>query len=111
MSNINSGRFERPDERDIRYEPPEELFEILHTLEDEELKELGLQKWSEVKNKEQQEEALWLFPHQWYDHIPEGMEVTTIVQEDSTEEFSKETHSDDIRFGALAYGITKEYDT
>lgn len=45
----------------------------------------------------------WLFPGEWYDHIPKGFPVKAICGE--TAPFSKETHDDDIRFGCLAYGI------
>ncbi len=38
---------------------------------------------------------MWLFPGEWYDHIPEGHEVTDINYE--TENFVKGETFDDIR--------------
>lgn len=60
------------------------------------LRELGLQPWDE-------DFLLWLFPSEWYEHIPEGYTIHTIM--DETEKFKRDEASDDRRRGALAYGI------
>lgn len=48
---------------------------------------------------------LWCFPVQWYDHIPEGYEVTTI--NGRTEKFKRGDTDDDRRFGCLPYGFVR----
>lgn len=52
--------------------------------------------------------GLWLFPYQWYPHIPEGMELLDINGE--TELFKKGVTDDDMRFGVLAYGIVPDFE-
>lgn len=79
----------------------EKFFKSLCTFSDVQLSELGLQKWDETEYG-----ALWLFPHQWYGSIPEGFEVTVI--DGRKEQFVNGVTDDDMRFGALAYGIFKE---
>lgn len=46
---------------------------------------------------------LWLFPFEWYDHIPDGYMVTTISEH--VEPFKRGETDNDKRFGCLAYGI------
>jgi hypothetical protein len=89
--------FQRPDNRYIDYEPPENLFEILSAMDESTLRGLGLQPWYEEKTH-------WLFPVEWYEHIPEGFEVRSITGR--VEPFSRDTHQKEARFGALPYGIT-----
>jgi hypothetical protein len=45
----------------------------------------------------------WLFPKDWYPHIPAGMPVCCI--DGSTEHFIPGVTDDDYRFGCLSYGI------
>jgi len=79
----------------------EKFFMALLTFSDAQLSEIGLQKWDETE-----EGTSWLFPHQWYSGIPEGFEVTDI--NGKKELFKNGITDDDMRFGALAYGIFKE---
>lgn len=58
------------------------------------LRDLGLQYWD--KN-------LWLFPAEWYDHIPDRYEVVDINFK--TKHFVKGESDDGKRCGALPYGI------
>lgn len=46
---------------------------------------------------------LWLFPKEWYNSIPDGLEVIDI--NGGKEEFKRHETDSDIRFGALAYGF------
>jgi hypothetical protein len=85
-------QFERVDGNEVPAAP--EDFEALRTLSPDRLTDLGLQSW---------DGTLYLFPAEWYEHIPTGFEVTTINGE--TEQFDPDTSSADRRFGALAYGI------
>jgi hypothetical protein len=92
--------FERRDgiEPDAPPATPTE-YDLLKTLNDEELAAIGLQKWSDDEDG-----CLWLFPGEWHEHIPEGYEVQTINRE--YEAFDPEISGDDQRFGMLAYGIS-----
>lgn len=60
------------------------------------LKMIGLQQW---------EKGHWLYPVEWYDHIPNGYIVTAISGEDEPFEHGKT--DDDRRCGALPYGFKK----
>ena len=66
----------------------------------EALVKIGMGQWGE--------HGLWLFPYQWYDHIPEGMELMCI--DGTTEPFKKGVTDDDYRFGCLAFGIVPDFE-
>lgn len=70
----------------------------LGTLPIYRLRQMGFQVW-----KEDDKGIHWLFPGEWFQHIPEGLEVVFINGE--KEPFSKHTTDNDIRFGALAFGF------
>lgn len=69
------------------------------------LREQGFKTWCDPYEDDwpHQGKTLILFPGDWYDHIPEGMEVVSISGE--AREFRANECSDDIRFGCLAYGV------
>lgn len=96
---IRTPQFEREDGLEP-IENPTDLFAILHTLFPETLKEIGMRPWGE--------RGLWLFPYQWYAHIPEGMELMCIDGE--IEPFKIGVTDDDMRFGVLAYGIVPDFE-
>lgn len=87
---------QRTDGRYIDYEPDEQLLETLPYLDDSVLKGLGLQPWDKSHN-------IWLFPVEWYEHIPEGFEIITITE--TVKEFDRAEDHKEARFGALPYGI------
>lgn len=89
-------QFERHPDADEPANPPESLdeWEALREADPEKLQALGMRRWAD---------DLWLFPGEWFDAIPEGFEVTTIL--DETLKFDPEQQSRDIRFGCLAYGV------
>jgi len=88
-------QFEREDGKEPAPAPDgREEFEKLRDADADALEELGLRSW---------DGDLYLFPAEWYDHVPEGFEVTNILGETSA--FSQSTHSEDRRFGALAFGV------
>lgn len=78
-------------------------FNRLPSLSEETLKAIGCQKWDKA---DENGNILWLFPHEWYDYIPEGHMVTDI--NGRVEPFKKGETDDDMRFGALAYGFMRE---
>jgi len=85
----------------IKVQPPSEGtdFAKLGELPVAQLRALGFQQWDEGRD-------LWLFPAEWYDHIPTG---TTIYDFDGEPGVFKHGETDnDQRFGALAYGIMRK---
>jgi hypothetical protein len=75
-----------------------EEYEFLKVLTPENLKKLGCQKWDGDDEK-----IHWLYPSEWYPHMPAGLEIVSISGE--TEHFVPGETDNDIRFGALAYGF------
>lgn len=97
---IATPTFDRQDGRLVSYLPnmPEE-YEALKLMLPSSLKKIGCQMW-EV---DQKGNVHWLYPAQWFDCIPDGTEVVSIMG--VTEKFERETMSNDKRFGALSYGF------
>lgn len=96
---ITTPQFEREDGLKP-IENPADLFNSLTKLNKETLLQIGLRQWSDY--------GLWLFPYQWYDHIPEGMELLDI--NGATEIFKRGVTDDDMRFGVLAFGIVPDFE-
>jgi hypothetical protein len=99
--------FDRQDGRNVQ---PQDCpvdakgFAALAELPEAALERLGLVKaintgYSHVPN-------LWLFPKEWYDPIPHGVEVVDF--DGKPRLWDKGSMSDDHRFGALAYGILRK---
>lgn len=80
--------------------PETALFDKLREAPKETLKALGLQPWGDY--------GLWLFPGEWFKHIPNGLDVKCIDGEES--KWNASTHDNDTRFGALAYGIVPAFE-
>ncbi len=92
-------QFKRVDGRIIEYYPrTKREFECLPHLDKEELQKIGCQIWEKTN-----EWIHWLYPSEWYDCIPSGLEILGIF--DDKEKFIKGVTDDDIRFGALPYGF------
>lgn len=95
--------------RDIRSPPPADAprtaaeFEALKTLRPDELRALGLRGWADTDEAWPGESRLWLFPAEWYDHIPDGTKIVDISGR--RERFRRGESDNDRRFGVLAYGI------
>lgn len=77
-------------------------FARLPELSKETLTAIGCQMWDEP---DADGNVLWLYPAEWYDHIPNGTAVTDI--NGKTEPFKHGETDDDRRFGALAYGFLR----
>ncbi len=50
--------------------------------------------------------VLWLFPAEWYEHIPKGLKIVDI--NGVVENFEPNKTDDDRRFGCLAYGFLQK---
>ena len=99
--NIITPQFERTDGRRITYRPtsPAE-YAALKCLDADSLKKIGCQIWDEDDGK-----TTWLYPHEWYNHIPDGTEIVDI--NGNVEAFKRGETDDDMRFGALAFGFVQ----
>ena len=96
-----SPQFDREDGRKITYFPSTfEEYEFLKEFSEANLKKLGCQVWDKEDDK-----TYWLYPHEWYNYIPDGLEVTDIFGE--KEVFQKGVTDDDKRFGALSFGFVQ----
>jgi hypothetical protein len=75
-----------------------EQFARLGDLDDAGRRSLGMRPYVDMDDGK-----LWLFPGEWYDHIPEGFPITSITGEDRR--FHPDFENRDIRYGCLAYGV------
>ena len=79
----------------------------MKSLNNQSLIALGCGKWDFVWQKGNTERVIhWLYPGEWYDHIPEGYEVIGLSGENY--KFAKDESDDDIRYGCLPYGFIGE---
>ena len=89
-------QFTRTDGMQVSVIP--EDFNALRSFDTVRLRNLGLQLW-EARGGEE----LWLFPAEWYPHIPEDFRITSIAW--ATSDFQKGETCNDQRYGALSFGI------
>ena len=95
-------QFDRDDGIKVTVRPQStEQLDKIKKLPDDVLRRIGVGPWShgEMPGKEWKQ---WLFPCEWYDCIPEGYEIHTILGEVKT--FQRGETSKDRRFGCLCYG-------
>lgn len=76
-------------------------FELLPMLRAENLLKIGCQKWDADRFH-----THWLYPHEWYSSIPDGLEIVGLTGE--REKFVAGETDNDIRFGALSFGFIQE---
>lgn len=103
MIEIVTPRFERPKgEPGPTWTPrTREDWDSLHGRTALDLQEIGLRRWGDVP--EGSGRVLWLFPGEWYAHIPTGLAVVDIFG--AAESFVAGVTDDDIRGGCLSFGI------
>lgn len=111
--NILCSPIEREYEIDIELEPDEEeLKHIIKNVPRETLRKMGVGVWSVFNDGEDDNEDYlnsgdvhYLFPGEWYEHIPNGFDVVDI--NGKQEKFEKGVSDDDVRFGCLPYGFVR----
>lgn len=108
---IMTPQFERPVGEPDAAQPPVDRagFDALRMFSDEKLIRLGMRRWGREHENGRGEEwgrMLWLFPSEWYDSIPEGYPIISIMFQ--KEPFVRGETDNDIRFGCLAFGILHE---
>ncbi len=95
-------QFDRPDGTTVTpFLTTIEEYERLPQLSDASLQEIGCARWEDIDGK-----ALWLFPHEWYDTIPYGLDVVDIFGR--VESFEQGKTDNDKRFCSLPYGFIKD---
>lgn len=99
---VRTPQFERHDGIEPGQPPltPTAMDEI-KKLDESELKELGLRKWSD-------DTGLWLLPHEWHPHIPADYPLLDILGEEETR--ANMPANPDKRAGMLAVGIVPEFE-
>lgn len=85
----------------------EELQHIQANYNREQLEELGLEKWNSESEDFPEEDRLYVFPAKWYDQIPRGTEVVSILGKKSNWDPDNPLDGD-MRGGILSYGIICE---
>lgn len=94
---ITGPQFERTDGiKPIQLYPNENesFFDALKSMPHETLIQIGLQLW---------EEGHYLYPAEWYDFIPDGYMVDSILG--NQKPFKHGETDNDMRFGALSFGF------
>jgi hypothetical protein len=97
-------RFDREPGSPSMCDWPTKRFDDLRSMTIGELCELGCRQWDSIEEQDRPGHLLMLFPHEWYDRIPEGFEVHDINGD--VEPFRKGETDDDKRFGVLPYGLS-----
>ena len=102
---IVTPQFERLDDLEIEW-IPETLneFKSLFELPVEVLHKMGCRKWEDIIVDETEKWVI-LYPGEWYEYIPEDLDVVDIFGEEY--KFKREKSSNDIRFGCLSFGFLK----
>jgi hypothetical protein len=100
--NIITPQFERTDGCAVTYRPQSlEEFEAIKKMHPDNLKKIGCGVWDTSDGF-----THWLFPYEWYECIPNGMDVVSITGE--PQQFERGVTCDDKRFGMLAYGFIQK---
>lgn len=97
---VTTPQFDRTD--GVTVKPPLFDFSALPSLPKETLRAIGCGMWDDP---DENGNVLWLYPAEWYDHIPEGHTVHVINGKE--EAFRYGITDDDRRFGMLAYGFLR----
>jgi len=117
---VSTPRFERPAGESGPTAAPRTIVEYnaLRSTSDAQRQVMGMRRWGRPEPHDLTAGArergtkradltgspmLWLFPGEWYKHIPAGYEVVSITY--CVEKFRPGKTDNDIRFGCLAYGI------
>lgn len=96
---ISGSQHERTDGQSVTTRPQTlESFLKLRTMTVPALKALGMGVWTETD-----EHTHMLYPKEWYDTIPNGLDVVVICGR--IEKFEHGVTDDDYRYGCLAYGF------
>lgn len=82
-----------------------ELEAFIELAPHEDMKKMGVEIWERFEDDDKNEVIHYLFPVEWYDHIPKGFPVVDIWGE--TNPFNKKDYDNKALFGCLAFGFIK----
>lgn len=114
--NVITPQFEREYDLEIDFIPKDkvELDALINSAPQEVLKKMGVCVFTtheeEIKYGTTYlgpDEIHYLFPGEWYSHIPNGYPTLTINGD--IERFEKGVSDDDIRYGCLPYGFKRKF--
>ncbi len=100
---IKTPQFERTD--GLTVEAPIVDFTNISSLPEDTLKAIGCQKWDKP---DKDGYVTWVFPYQWYPHLPDGLQIVDVLGE--TETFKRGETDGVMRFGALSFGFKRKAD-
>lgn len=97
---IVTPQFDRDDGKEVTFVPASaaQLDALKANAPDWVLKDIGMGIWDETPDGQRH----WLFPAEWYEHLPAGYKIFGISGE--VESFDPGKTDNDRRFGMLAYG-------
>jgi len=100
---IITPQFKRTGKLKKEYTPKNkaDLNRIISDCTHKQLTNMGCGVWEKTK-----EHTHYLYPGEWYNHIPEDFEIVSISGK--TSKFKKGKSDDDIRFGCLPYGFLRK---
>jgi hypothetical protein len=102
---IQTPQFDRVDGNEPWWFPKTAAdLDAIRTAPAEVLRSMGCGLWDNDGGQEH-----WLYPAEWYDHIPEGHEMVSISGQ--REPMQRGVTDDDRRMGVLAYGFTRALTT
>lgn len=115
--NMITPQFERDYELEINFTPQDEgeLKALIESAPKDVLVKMGCAIWSsytaDIEDNEQTYlkpgEYHYLFPKEWYDYIPNGFMIVSILGE--KKKFIHGKTDDDMRFGCLCYGFVRSF--
>ena len=108
--NIVTPQFEREYDLEIDFIPKgaDELQALISSTPRDILSKMGVRVWETYPDGShlKEDEIHYLFPGEWYKHLPEGFEIVDISG--NKEKFEHGKSDDDIRFGCLPYGFVRK---
>jgi len=114
---IITPQFERDYKLEIDFIPQDknELTALIESAPKEILQKMGVGVWCSYKTDKEAvektylkpDEIHYLFPHEWFNFIPQGFECVSISG--NKFKFDKKTADDDMRFGCLSFGFIRKF--
>jgi hypothetical protein len=98
-----SGRYISPERADCVINPPQVAFADLPNQTEEDLLAMGCTPWS---NPDEEGNVVWLFPKEWYDHIPDRLPVYNL--EGQKTRFLRGVTPRELRFSWLTFGFKRK---
>jgi hypothetical protein len=109
--NLMTPQFDRTYDLEIKFTPKDktEYLSLIDSAPKDILIKMGVGIWSNYPDEKylKKGEIHYLLPGEWYEFIPEGIELVDISGEKFR--FQNGISDDDIRFGCLPYGFIRKF--